>query len=226
MREQDGAARRPPPLPELFLLASLPLPVRAGLSLLAVVLAVGWGFAALALHQMELSLRSAGHLLNPIANLFAGGSSAYTAWPGWAAALLFGLSGLRLRRGALEPPGGRRPSERSAADLRSGLRREYRWARMVLLAVSLLALADVARVGVSWVAWLTGVSTAGDGLGWAALEAAGLAAAGAALIGWLLGFRRQLLRVGAIAPPQPRRRGRHRRLRFAGRPRNRRPPRG
>ncbi len=225
MREQDGAARRLPPLPELFLIASLPLPVRAGLTLLAMVLAVGWGFAALALHQIELSQRSAGHPLNPIANLLASGSSVLTAWPGWAATLLFGVSGLRLRRGALEPPGGRRSSPRSAASLRSGLRREYRWARSVLLAVSLLALADVARVGVSWVAWLTGMSTAGDGLGWAAVEAAGLVAASVALIGWLLGFRRQLLRVGAISPAPPRRRGRRRRLRFAGRPRNRRPPR-
>jgi len=186
---------------ELLLLDGLTRAGRAAALILAVALAIGWGLAALALHQQALASRTAGASLSPLGTLFADGSSALTAWPGWLAAVILGVSASRLRRGPVEPPAGRSSAgELSAAEVRAGLRREYVGARLILIAVSVLTVADLARLAVSGIAALLGVGGAGDGLPWMGVEVLGLGAATAALTAWVLGFRRQLARVGALQP--------------------------
>jgi hypothetical protein len=205
-RESAGAPARLALPAELLLLDRLPRIGRAAAGLLAVGVALGWGFAALAIHQHELDLRDAGSALSPMGTLFADASSPLTAWPGWAIAAILGLSAARLRGGALEPPAGRgNPRELTAAELRAGLRREYTGARWALIVLGVLTLADLARLAVSGVSALASVAGAGDGLAWMGVETGGLVAATAALIAWLLSFRGQLERIGALSIPHVRR---------------------
>jgi hypothetical protein len=204
MRDRDsaGAPARLALVAELLLLDGLSRAGRAAALLLAAAVAACWGFAALALHQQELTARGGGASLSPLGAIFADGSSALTAWPGWLAAAILLLSATRLRRGPVEPPAGRSTAgELSAAEVRSGLRREYLGARLILIAVGGVTLADLARLAVSGIAALVGVRGAGDGLAWMGVEVAGLGAATAALTAWMLGFRRQLERVGAMEHP-------------------------
>jgi hypothetical protein len=202
-RESAGAPGRLALPAELLLLNRLPRSGRLAAGLLAVAVAVGWGFAALAIHEHELDLREAGSVLSPMGSLFADASSPLTAWPGWAIAAILGLSAARLRRGALEPPAGRtNPRELTAAELRAGLRREYAGARWALVGLGVLTLADLARLAVSGVSALVSVAGAGDGLVWMGVEAGGLVAATIALIAWLLSFRGQLERIGALRGPR------------------------
>lgn len=183
---------------------SLPQPLRALLAGLAVALATGWGFAALALHLHALGTPTRDAGPGPLGRLLADGSSPLTLWPGWAAALTISAAALRLRRSAVEPPPRRRGApDPGASELRSGLRREYLWTRWVLLGVAELALADCCRLAVSGGAQLAGVHGAGDGLAWMAGEAAGLVTAAAALAAWVAAFRAQLERVGALPPGRP-----------------------
>jgi hypothetical protein len=195
MRDRDGPRL---PLAELLLLDRLPALTRIAAILVALGLAVVWGFVALGLHQQELALRAQDAPLNPIANLFADGSSPRTLWPGWVAAAIFGFSALRQRRSPLEPPAGRRGEATGVAGLRAGLRREYRLARWALVAVTLVALADGGRLAVSGAARILGVSEAGGDVVWAAWEVAGLIAACLSLAAWVAGFRSQLDRLGAL----------------------------
>jgi len=207
MRDREGAEApaRLALAAELLLLDGLPRIGRAAAGLLAVAVAAGWGFAALVIHEHELDLREAGNALSPMGTLFADASSPLTAWPGWAIAAILGLSAARLRRGGLEPPAGRsNPREQTATELRAGLRREYAGARWALVALGVLTLADLARLAVSGVSALISVAGAGDGLVWMGVEAGGLVAATIALIAWLLSFRGQLERIGALRAPQTR----------------------
>ena len=207
MPESDraGARRRLAAPAELLLLDRSPSAGRLAAAALAAGLAAGWGFAALALHEHELALRDAGAMLGPLGTIFADASSPLTAWPGWAVAAILGLGALRLRRGTLEPPAGRGSArDLSTEALRAGLRREYAGVRLALMAVSLLTLADLSRLAVSGIAALLGVRGAGDALAWMGAEVAGLVAATTALVIWVLSFREQLHRVGALpASPTP-----------------------
>ena len=203
MRDRDsaGVSARLALATELLLLDRLTRAGRAAALVLAAAVATGWGFAALALHQQALAARTGGASLSPLGTLFADGSSALTAWPGWLAAVILGVSAWRLRRSPVEPPAGRSAAgELSAAEVRAGLRREYVAARLILIAVSGLTLADLARLAVSGIAALLGVGGAGGGLPWMGAEVIGLGAATAALTAWVLCFRRQLERVGALQP--------------------------
>ena len=205
-RESAGAPARLALPAELLLLDRLPWIGRVAAGMLAVGVAAGWGFAALAIHEHELDLRSAGNVLSPMGTLFADASSPLTAWPGWAIAAILGLSAARLRRGGLEPPAGRsNRRELTAGELRAGLRREYAGARWALVALLVLTLADLARLAVSGVSALVSVAGAGDGLVWMGIEAGGLVAATVALTAWLLSFRGQLERIGALRAPHTRR---------------------
>lgn len=201
MRNRDAADTpgHSSPLAELLLADRLSPGLRAVLALLALGVAVGWGFAALALHGNEVAARATGDALSPIGTLFADASTPITSWPGWVVAALLGPSALRLRRAAVEPPAGRGSAEElTAGQLRAGLRREYRAARLALVAIAVLTLADLARLGVSGLAALLSVSGAGDGLGWMGVEVGGLVAATASLGFWVLAFRDQLDRAGAL----------------------------
>ena len=205
-RESAGAPARLALPAELLLLERLPRMGRVAAGLLAAGVALGWGFAALAIHEHELDLRNAGTALSPMGTLFADASSPLTAWPGWAIAAILGLSAARLRRGGLEPPASRgNPGELTATELRAGLRREYTGARWALVGLGVLTLADLARLAVSGVSALVLVAGAGDGLLWMGVEAGGLVAATIALTVWLLSFRGQLERIGALREPQARR---------------------
>jgi hypothetical protein len=208
MADRDSAGARRLAAPAALLrLARSPGTLRAVAAVLAAGAAVGWGFAALALHEHELTLRTADDWLGPLGTLFADASTPLTAWPGWAAATIIGLSAVRLRRGSVEPPAGRGSARAlSAEQLRAGLRREYGAVRWALVALALLTLADLSRLAVSGTAALLGVAGAGDGLVWMGTEVGGLVAATAALGIWVLSFREQLDQVGAL--PASRRAGR------------------
>jgi hypothetical protein len=212
MTDTDGAgARHRLGVPaELLLLDRPPRAARVVAAALGVGLAAAWGFAALLLHEHELNVQQAGNALNPLGLLFAGASSPLTAWPGWAVAAIVGLSAFRMRGGTVEAPTGRRSvRELSTEELRSGLRQEYVGVRLGLVALALLTLADLSRLAVSGIAALLDVAGAGDGLAWMGAEVAGLMAATAALAIWVLSFREQLNRVGALplspaaTPPEP-----------------------
>jgi hypothetical protein len=207
-RDSAGASGRLALPAELVLQDPSPSTGRVIAAALAAGIAIGWGLAALALHEHELALRSAGAMLNPLGTLFADASTPLTAWPGWAAAAILGLSAIRLRRDGVEPPAGHGSAGAMSAEvLRSGLRREYTGVRWALLAMGLLTLADLSRLACSGIAALLRQSGAGDGLAWMGAEAAGLVAATAALTIWVVSFRGQLEQVGALptsgAPGQP-----------------------
>lgn len=196
IRDRDGTARR---LAELFPLHTTAPPLRVAILVQALLLAVGWGFAALALHRRELAFLSSGQSLDPLGTIFADGSSPLTIWPGWAAAALFGLSASRQRGRTPEPPGGRRRAGTlTVSELRAGLRREHTAARWLLALVTLVAVADVARVAVSGLAALVAIGGAGDGLGWMGIEAAGLIAAAVTLAVWVDRFRTEIERLGVL----------------------------
>lgn len=200
MRDRDGPRL---PVAELLLLDRLPALAWIGALIAAVGLAAAWGLAALDLHQHELALRAQGVPLNAVANLFADGSSPRTLWPGWVAAAIFALSALRQSRAPLEPPAGRRTSTAGVAGLRAGLRREYLAARCVLVALTLLTLADGGRLAVSGAGRILAVRDAGSDIVWEGLELAGLVAACLALAAWVAGFRAQLDRLGALRSRSP-----------------------
>ncbi|MEO8899718.1 MAG: hypothetical protein ABI352_01195 [Candidatus Dormibacter sp.] len=134
-----------------------------------------------------------------LSTFLADGSTAATAWTGWAAALLFGVALVRLRRGAPEPPAGRAPVESlSATEMRAGLVREYSAVRIGLLLLSLVSLADAARAARYAVAAAAGDSIARMSLVATVVEALGLIAATSVLMLWTMTFRSQLVRVGAL----------------------------
>ena len=74
--------------------------------------AVGIGVAALAGQRHFAAELSSGADLNVVETLLGDGSSPRTAWPGWLAAVFFGLALVRLWRGRPEPPAGRPPGGR------------------------------------------------------------------------------------------------------------------
>lgn len=131
--------------------------------------------------------------------LLARGSTAATAWIGWAAAVFFAVALRRLHRGAPEPPAGRAPVESlSPAQLRSGLVREYTLVRVAFTVLAAMTLTDTARTARYVLAGLAGDPVARASIPAVVIEALGLVAAAAALAIWVIGFRRQLVRIGAI----------------------------
>ena len=177
------------------------LPPRAQLALLGVtvLLAAGWGAGMLRLQHRLLEMEADGRVLHGVPGFFADGSSWATAWPGWAAAFFFLLSVVRLLRGNPEPPVGR-PSgkEWTVAEMRSALRREFRLVRVGLAIVDVLALFDAGRAAAYAIATATGDDVARSNLITVGVEAGGLVCAAAVLTWWMLAFRRQLLRWGAL----------------------------
>lgn len=135
-----------------------------------------------------------------VATLLARGSSAATAWEGWAAAVFFLLALIRLRRGAPEPPAGRTPVEQlTLQQLRSGLVREYTVVRVGLVVLCIVSLVDAARAARYVVAATSGDALARTSLPATLVEAAGLVVATVVLGLWAGSFREQLQRMGAIA---------------------------
>jgi hypothetical protein len=166
---------------------------------LAAAGAVGVGVAALAGQRHFSAELSSGADLNVLATLLGDGSSPRTAWPGWLAAVFFGLALLRLWRGRPEPPAGRPPGGRwTAADIRSALRREYAAVRTAIIVLAVVALVDGARAAVYGVAAATGDAVARGSVMATVVEALGLVAAAVMLTLWGLIFARLLERWGAL----------------------------
>ena len=181
-------------LADLYFLQRLPLWARIIAAATALALLVAGGVWLEGVHRYFAGQISAGEEVNSLGRLLGSGSSPVTAWPGWAATLFFAFALYRLRRDQPEPPAGMRASEqRSVAQLRAGLRREYTATRTALVVVTAIALVDVARN----VAGLTAAHTA-TAVAWSAAEALGLVAAAALLALWALTFRTELERWGAI----------------------------
>jgi len=163
------------------------------------VVGVGWGIGSLLLQRHLVVERASGADLNPVFRLLADGSSVQTAWPGFAATLLFLVATLRLVLGPAEPPAGRpRGRDWTVSQLRHALRREYRLVRAALLGVAAVAVIDVERALVYGVAAARGVGVASDSLAGTAVEALGLLCAAGMLWLWVTLFRRQLVRWGAL----------------------------
>ncbi len=156
-------------LTELVFLDRGPIALRCIAVVIAAAACGVAGTLLVRLHQSLAGELAAHDALNPLQTLIATGSTTRTLWPGWVAALCFGAAVLRLRHGATEPPPGRTAVEhQTLAQLRSGLRREYRVVRTALVVVVLCAAVDVARTIASLIAAQAGdkgiASThAGDG---------------------------------------------------------------
>ncbi|TMD90547.1 MAG: hypothetical protein E6I76_19585 [Chloroflexi bacterium] len=161
--------------------------------------AVGIGVAALAGQRHFSAELNSGADLNVVATLVGDGSSPRTAWPGWLAAVFFGLALLRLWRGRPEPPAGRPPGGRwTAADIRSALRREYGAVRTAIIVLAVVAIIDGARAAVYTVAAATGDRVARGSVLATIVEALGLVLAAVMLTLWGLIFARLLERWGAL----------------------------
>lgn len=197
MSESDDAG--PPPLRRFADAAGLERLSGAGIAALAaiaLVAAIAWGIAALALHDHYLALREAGHDLGPLPGLFADASTPITALSGWAAAICFALAARQMRHHEIEPPAGV-GTVSSVAQLRAGLRREYRGVLVILAIVAAVAMLDLGRLLVSAVAGIAS-APARTSLPLMTLEAAGLWVAALALVAWAAVFREHLLRLGAL----------------------------
>lgn len=133
--------------------------------------------------------------------LVANGSSLATAWPGWAAAVCFLVASRRFAE-APEPPMSRqgRQANASAAELRAGLRTEYRLTRLLLCGLVLASVMECARILVDGVATTMGDVVARADLFPTGVEGLGWTAAATALARWLWCFRAQLIRLGALGP--------------------------
>jgi hypothetical protein len=179
-----------PPLPRLPVVAALAV---------AVAVALGWGAIALAIHDHYLALRERGGDLGPLAGLFADASTPVTALTGWLAAVLFSVALRQLQSRDLEPPvGSGEDALATAASLRAGLRREYRFVVGLLGGAALATALDTGRFTVSTVAAVRGDAAASAGLGLMALECAGLAVAVVALALWARTFRTRIEVLGAL----------------------------
>jgi hypothetical protein len=180
---------------ELLFIRRLPFALRAVVPLILAAACVVLGVEALAIQHRYAALTGGGRL----ASLLAQGSTAATAWEGWAAALFFLVALLRLRREAPEPPAGRTPLEDlTAGQMRAGLVREYTVVRVGLCILGAVALTDSARAARYLVAAASGDTVARTSLVPTVVEAAGLVVAAAVLAMWAGSFRRQLERVGAL----------------------------
>lgn len=181
------------------LIAGWPADPRARAVLIAAItaIAIGFGVVAIKAERHYADLAASGADLNPVATLIGDGSGARTAWIGWAAAVLFALSTLRVLRGNPEPPAGVDVSA-SVAAMRAALRRELDLVRRALTAVGLLCALEVGRAALFAAEAVRTPGLARDRLGWTVLEVGGLVAATAVLALWCAGFRRQCRDLGAL----------------------------
>lgn len=195
MVANDGGGRH---LAELVFLDRGPLALRALVVLVAAVACGVTGYLLFRLHEDLAARLASGASLNALQTLLANGSNAKTLWPGWLAALCFTLAVARLRRGPLEPaPGRGDPERRSIAQLRRGLRGEYRVLRIVLVVVMLIAAVDSARA----LSFAAGAGRAGGSAftAWAVyVEAGGFVVATAVLATYAWQFGTDIGRLGAI----------------------------
>lgn len=195
---QRGSVERARVSDHLLVTARLRSPLRVVLPLLLVTLCGVAG--ALSLNAQQRFADAVG--TGTVPTLLGTGSTALTAWEGWAAAVLFALALLRLRRGAPEPPAGRGDiGAMSLTQMRAGLRREYAAARVVFTVLVLASLVEAARSVRYVLAAVTGDAVASSAVAATLTEALGVIAATAVLAAWVVAYGRQLEQVGALRPP-------------------------
>ena len=191
-----GSVGRPGAIAELLFLRGRGLALRVAVAAVVGVGCCVLGASSLAIQSHFAAQPPSGRLATFLAN----GSTAATAWTGWAAASLFGVALLRLRRGVPEPPAGRGSVESlSVTQMRAGLVREYTAVRVGLCVLTAVALTDAARAARYVVAAAAGDSVARMSVVATVIEAAGLVAAMVVLVLWATVFRGQLVRVGALS---------------------------
>jgi hypothetical protein len=191
----DGGVGRTRVAAELLFVQRLPPPLRVLVPLTLAAGCVVLGVESLAIQHHYAGQSGGGRL----ATLLAHGSTAATAWEGWAAAVFFLVALMRLRVGVPEPPAGRTPIEDlTAGQLRAGLVREYTIVRIGLLILSAVSLADAARAARYVVAAVSDDALARGCVTATLVEACGLAVAAVVLALWAGSFRQQLDRVGAL----------------------------
>ena len=190
-----GGVGRPIEVAELLFL-------RPGRARVRVVIAVVVAVACCVLGAVSLNIQwhfAAEQSVGRFGNLLAHGSSAVTAWIGWAAAAFFAVALWRLRRDDPEPPAGRTPVEAlSPAQLRLGLVREYTVIRVGFTVLAAMTLTDTARSARYLLAGVTGDPLARAALVATLVEELGLVVATVVLATWVITFRRQLVRMRAL----------------------------
>lgn len=132
-----------------------------------------------------------------VAILVATTLSPLTAVTGWIAAGCFGLSFLQLQRRALEPPAGIDAGTANLSEMRTGLRREWRWLFVLLGFVALIAIVALCRLIDTALAALHGKHLGPGVIQLLSVEVLGMAAAFTMLLLFLLRFRSELRRIGA-----------------------------
>jgi hypothetical protein len=186
-------------LTELVFLDRGPIALRCIAVVIAAAACGVAGTLLVRLHQSLAGELAAHDALNPLQTLIATGSTTRTLWPGWVAALCFGAAVLRLRHGATEPPPGRTAVEhQTLAQLRSGLRREYRVVRTALVVVVLCAAVDVARTIASLIAAQAGDKGIASTMPATVAEALGYVVAALVLAAWAGSFATEVRRLGAL----------------------------
>jgi hypothetical protein len=186
-------------LTELVFLDRGPIALRCIAVVIAAAACGVAGTLLVRLHQSLAGELAAHDALNPLQTLIATGSTTRTLWPGWVAALCFGAAVLRLRHGATEPPPGRTAVEhQTLAQLRSGLRREYRVVRTALVVVVLCAAVDVARTIASLIAAQAGDKGIASTMPATVAEALGYVVAALVLAAWAGSFGTEVRRLGAL----------------------------
>lgn len=189
-----GSVGRSEEIADLLLLAGPRGPARIAVAIVVAAACVILGVLSLNI-QTHFAAQSGG---GRFSLLLGNGSTAATAWTGWAAALFFAVALRRLRRGVPEPPAGRAPLESlSAAQIRHGLVREYTAVRAGLAVLCAIAVTEAARGARYAVAAIAGDAVARGSLAATLIEALGLGVAAVVLGAWALTFRRQLVRMGA-----------------------------
>jgi hypothetical protein len=185
-------------LTELVFLDHGPIALRSIAVLIAAAASGIAGTLLVRLHQTLASQLATNVELNPLQTLIATGSSMRTLWPGWVAALCFGVAVIRLRHGATEPPPGLTAVEhQTLGQLRAGLRREYRIVRLALVVVLLLAAVDAARALASLIAASTDKEIAST-MPATLAEALGYVVAALVLAAWARAFGTEVRRLGAL----------------------------
>lgn len=185
-------------LEELVFLHRGPVALR---TVAVVVAAAGSGIAGyklFLLHEALAQRAAAGANLDPLRSFVAEAPTPVTVCVGWVAALCFALALMWLRRGPIEPAFGRRsPAQRSVAQLRRGLRREYVVLRIVVVVLVLITGVETARA----VSFAIGAVHAGASVStpWPMyLEAAGFIVATLVLVSYAREFGAGIARLGAL----------------------------
>ena len=138
-----------------------------------------------------------GQVLAPVPRFFATGSTWLSSWVGWAAGACFLLATYNVRFGHADPPYGT-DEKTPVPRLRDGVRREYRWVRIALVALTAASLFELGRLIALIFGALNNVAYSGTQVPVVAVEGAGVCLATVVLALWAHWFRKRLAQWNAI----------------------------